>query len=324
MTSAVRLRSGQGPGGSWETAVALPDPRLRPGVISYRGIRLALNRPRRRLEAPIGAATLLLGFEEPVRISRGSRPPVTLVSVYSGPATTAALGEHGGRISGIEVLLAPWAAFTLFGTDQHELADRVVDPDDLPHALGARRGTSRWSSVGELSAALAALPTWTARFGLLDDVFTRWSAAGTPSSVRVVRAWSELLRTGGAMPVPQLADEVGWGVRQLESRFREQIGLGPKAAARVLRLQRARRLLAGGRSQADTAAACGFYDQAHLSGEFRAMTGCTPREFTLARGATPSVAPPGPPGNDRMAGEATSLVLSPDRSAVFSKTGAGG
>ena len=323
MTSAVRLRSGQGPGGSWETAVALPDPRLRPGVISYRGIRLALNQPRRRLEAPIGAATLLLGFEEPVRISRGSRPPVTLVSVYSGPTTTAALGEHGGRISGIEVLLAPWAAFTLFGTDQHELADRVVDPDDLPHALGARRGTSRWSSVGELSAALAALPTWTARFGLLDDVFTRWSAAGTPSSVRVVRAWSELLRTGGAMPVPQLADEVGWGVRQLESRFREQIGLGPKAAARVLRLQRARRLLADGRSQADTAAACGFYDQAHLSGEFRAMTGCTPREFTLARGAAPSVAPPGPPGNDRMAGEATSLVLSPDRSAVFSKTGTG-
>ena len=57
----------------------------------------------------------------------------------------------------------------------------------------------------------------------------------------------------------------------------EQIGLGPKAAARVLRLQRARRLLASGRGQAETAAMCGFYDQAHLSGEFKAMTGCTPR-----------------------------------------------
>jgi transcriptional regulator GlxA family with amidase domain len=85
------------------------------------------------------------------------------------------------------------------------------------------------------------------------------------------------------MPVPRLAEEVGWSARHLENRFREQIGLGPKAAARVLRLQRARRLLAAGRGAAETAALCGFYDQAHLSGEFKTMTGCTPREFTAAR-----------------------------------------
>lgn len=330
MVTGIVSRAGQGPGGAWETVLASPHPRLRPGVISYRGIRLALDRPRRRLEAPIGAATLLLGFEGPLRISRAGRPPVTLGSVFSGPTTTAAVGEHGGRLAGIEVLLAPWAAFTLFGTPQYELADRAVDPDELPHLLGARSGRDRCSSIGELSAALAALPGWTERFGLLDDVLTRWTGAGTPGSARVVRAWTQLRRTWGAVPVPRLAEDVGWSVRQLENRFREQIGLGPKAAARVLRLQRARRLLAAGRSQAETAAACGFYDQAHLSGEFRTMTGCTPGEFTAAREAEPA-ARPGPPGADRMAGEATSLVLSPAlspgrsdqsaRGAIFSKTG---
>ncbi|WP_371674531.1 helix-turn-helix domain-containing protein [Streptomyces sp. NBC_00289] len=275
-----------------------------------------MDRPRRRLEAPIGAATLLLGFDQPVRVSRAGRPPATLVSVFSGPTTTAAVGEHGGRLSGIEVLLMPWAGFTLFGTPQYELANRAVDPDELPHALGSRRAGGRLRSIGELSAALAALSDWADRFALLDDVFARWSEAGTPSSARVVRAWSELVRTGGAMPVRQLADEVGWSVRHLENRFREQIGLGPKAAARVLRLQRARRLLADGRGQAETAAACGFYDQAHLSGEFRAMTGCTPREFTAAHRLADAT-----PAADRMTGEATSLVLASGRSAVFSKTG---
>jgi AraC-like DNA-binding protein len=319
MARTVQTRSGQGPGGRWETAVATPHPRLRPGVISYRGMRLRMDRPRRRLEAPIGAATLLLGFEEPVRVSRAGRPPVTLVSVYSGPTTTAAVGEHAGRLSGIEVLLMPWAAFTLFGTPQYELANRAVDPDELPHALGTRPAGDGLRSVGELSAALAALPTWTARFALLDDVFAGWSQAGAPSSARVVRAWSELVRTGGAIPVRRLADEVGWSVRHLESRFREQIGLGPKAAARVLRLQRARRLLADGRGQAETAAACGFYDQAHLSGEFRTMTGCTPREFTAARGL-----PDRTPADDRLTGEATSLVLASGRTALFSKTGSVG
>ena len=220
MSSAVRTRAGNGPWGFWETALAAPHPRLRPGVISYRGIRLAMHRPRRRLEVPIGAATLLLGFEHPVRISRPGRPTATLVSVYSGPTITAAVGEHDGRLSGIEVLLMPWAAFTLFGTPQYELADRPVDPDDLPHALATRRAGDRRRSIGELSAALAALPTWADRFGLLDDVFTRWSEVGTPSSAQVVRAWSELARTGGAMPVRQLAEEVGWSIRHLENRFR--------------------------------------------------------------------------------------------------------
>ncbi|MBE8469673.1 helix-turn-helix domain-containing protein [Streptomyces justiciae] len=304
------VRSGHGPLGSWEVALSLPHARLRPGVISYRGVRLALDRPRRRLEAPIGAATLLLGFGESVRISRAGRAPDTLVSVYCGPTTTPAIGEHNGRLSGIEVLLAPWAAFSLFGTPQYELANRTVDPDELPHVLPGR--------VDELAAALGALPSWGARFGLLDDVLVRWSRGGTAPSARVVRAWAELVRTGGAIPVPRLAEDVGWSVRQLESRFREQIGLGPKAAARVLRLQRARRLLAAGRGQAETAAMCGFYDQAHLSGEFKAMTGCTPREFTLARRGAH-----GPAAGDRISGEATSLVLAAPGSrgsADFSKT----
>ncbi|WP_128378790.1 helix-turn-helix domain-containing protein [Streptomyces cavernae] len=316
MTAGTLVRAGRGPGGTWETVLTLPHPRLRPGVINYRGIRLALDRPRRRLEAPTGTVTLLLGFDRPIRISRAGRPPKTLLSVFAGLATVPAIGEHDGRLAGIEVLLTPWASFSLLGIPQHELTGLHCDPDELPHALDS----SRRQSIGELAATLAALPSWAERFRLLDDVLVRWTEAGTPASARVVRAWSTLARSGGAIPVPLLADEVGWSVRQLESRFREQIGVGPKAAARILRLQRARRLLSAGRSQAETAAACGFYDQAHLSGEFRAMTGCTPGEFIAARLGEAAPAS-GPPLMDRLRGEATSLVLSPDRGADFSKTG---
>ncbi|WP_371529102.1 helix-turn-helix domain-containing protein [Streptomyces sp. NBC_01283] len=72
-------------------------------------------------------------------------------------------------------------------------------------------------------------------------------------------------------------------------------------------LQRARRMLAAGRIQTETAAACGFYDQAHPSGEFRAMTGCTPREFAAVRR---TLRGPGcdPPSSDRLADEPTSLI----------------
>ncbi|GHE62302.1 AraC family transcriptional regulator [Streptomyces longispororuber] len=312
------MRRLRGPDGLWEAAYARPHPGLRPGVLGYHGFRLALGAPRRRLEVPVGAVTLLLGFGGALRIhglTGPPRPPDRLVSVLTGLATRPVLGEHDGRLAGVEVLLAPWASFTLFGTDQHELADRALDPD----ALGLRPTAGPWRRVGDLAAALGALPDWGARFRLLDESLRPGTRAWPPSCPRTVRAWDALARAHGDVPVARLAAGVGRSTRQLENRFREQIGVAPKAAARILRLQRARRLLLAGRSQAETAALCGFYDQAHLSGEFRAMTGCTPGRYA-AVSAAPLPPRDGPPSADRLPGERTSLVLPEAADALFSKT----
>jgi AraC-like DNA-binding protein len=73
--------------------------------------------------------------------------------------------------------------------------------------------------------------------------------------------------------------------RRFGTRFRTEIGLAPKEAARVVRFDRARRLLqrrvaaAGPPELAALAAACGYYDQAHLAREFRALAGCPPSRW---------------------------------------------
>ena len=56
-------------------------------------------------------------------------------------------------------------------------------------------------------------------------------------------AWRQLLRTGGTARISDLAAETGWSGRHLTGRFRTEIGLTPKAAARVIRFDRARHLL---------------------------------------------------------------------------------
>jgi transcriptional regulator GlxA family with amidase domain len=81
--------------------------------------------------------------------------------------------------------------------------------------------------------------------------------------------------------VAALAAGTGWSRRHLLTRFRAQVGLGPKAAGRVLRFRRAADLLAAGPAGtlADLAVACGYADHAHLDREFRALAGCTPTTY---------------------------------------------
>ncbi len=94
--------------------------------------------------------------------------------------------------------------------------------------------------------------------------------------------------TGGTITAAALAEETGWSGRHLRARFAAEFGITPKAAARVVRFDRARRLLqrraASGRplELAALAAHCGFYDQAHLDGEFRSFAGAPPTTW-LAR-----------------------------------------
>ena len=82
------------------------------------------------------------------------------------------------------------------------------------------------------------------------------------------------------MRVRALAVELGWSPRRLIDRFRDHLGLPPKAAARVIRFNRAVTALNSGTPDiAQVAAACGYADQAHLARDVRALGGVTPGEL---------------------------------------------
>ncbi|MEV8532048.1 helix-turn-helix domain-containing protein [Streptomyces sp. NPDC051211] len=290
---AVKLSWGITEHGTWRLAAAAPAPALRPGVRGYRGYRVSMDLPQRRIEIPNGTVTMVVNFADPVRVSKAGSPGpgVPYRSLVNGLRTDATLGEHGGRLHGVEIHFAPWMAFTVFGTAMHELRDRLVP---LPELLGVE--------ADRLQAGLARAAGWQERFELLDAVLLERAAAGPVAAPQTVWAWQRLLRTGGLLPVAELARGTDWSARRLEQRFREQIGLSPKSASRVLRLQRALRMLTGGRPASEAASACGFYDQAHLHRDFREMTGCAPGRFLSYRGG-------GGRPVDRVPGQVTSVLL---------------
>lgn len=265
--------------GAWELATRPAHPALRGHVAGYCGYRERTPRPLRRREVPSALVPLVISFGDPMRVSGpgdgSSSPGRGVTSFVAGLHDRPVVTEHAGAQHGVEVRLTPLGAYTLLGMPMHELANAVVELEDV---LG--------QAAEKLAARLAETPSWGERLVLLDDALAARLAAGAEVSPQVAHAWSRLCQTAGGVTVGDLADELGWSRRHLVTRFREQVGLPPKVLARVLRFQRSLRLLgADGRARpwAEVAVACGYYDQAHLNRDFREFAGCTPTELLAAR-----------------------------------------
>jgi AraC-like DNA-binding protein len=132
----------------------------------------------------------------------------------------------------------------------------------------------------------------------LDEALVRRLDAARPASPDVAWAWRQLIEGGGRPAVGELCEALGCSRKHLLRRFNEQIGVGPKTYARVLRFQRAVHMLghrdgahwiderepgAGrGMSWGEIALECGYFDQAHMNRDFRQFAGASPGELAAS------------------------------------------
>jgi AraC-like DNA-binding protein len=247
-----------------------PTPSLSPYVRRYYGFREDSDGPMLRREGPGVDVVVLLSFGPEWRIGDAANPalpPDRRTSFAAGLRLTSVLTEHDGSSHGAQVSLTPCGAFALLGVPMHELAGRTVPLDAL---LGPE--------ADRLVEGLVGLPSWAARFELLDTALGKRLPAARRPTPEVMWAWGRLSETQGRVRVESLLQELGWSRKRLLARFREEIGVTPKSLARLIRFERAAALLesAEPRGLADVALSCGYYDQSHLTNEFRRIAGVTP------------------------------------------------
>jgi len=175
--------------------------------------------------------------------------------LVAGPDTHAYVPD-GPSVAWTGIRFFPGTAPSLLGVPAHELRDRRVELADL------------WSpaEVRRLNARIAAAPQPAAA---LEELALERAAPPGPELRRLVAALA------AGRPVAAVADELGFGARQLHRRSLGVFGYGPKTLARILRLQRALALAREGVPYADTAARTGYADQAHLARDVREFTGST-------------------------------------------------
>jgi AraC-like DNA-binding protein len=266
-----------------ESVWGVPAPALRPFIAGYSGYRQAGVPPATHRGLPSPYLTVIFTLDDPLTVAAHAdprQPPASYRSLVGGLHTSPALIEHQGRQSGIQLLVSPLGARALLGMPAAELASIDVEGSDVLGLLADKIG-ERISKAGD----------WPARFAVLDQLLAS-RLADPPieprTSDEVGHAWRRLVASGGHCAVSELAAETGWSDRHLRSVFRGETGLTPKAAARVIRFDRTRRLLqrrtAAGLPLllADLAADCGYYDQAHLAREFRDLAGLPPSAWLAA------------------------------------------
>lgn len=240
-----------------------------------------------RLPPPGDAVELVQWFWVPewdVEPGRSSRqhvvayPALNLVVqregiVLAGATTTATHRDLAGRGWAVGALLHPAAVPALTG-EPAALVDREIafDAPALHRAVAAAMA----SGEGHRERAVG--------------VFARWlvARAGVPAPAALrANAMSSLLMTDDTiLRAEDAARRLATSLRTLQRLAHRFVGLPPAAMIRRRRLQEAAQRIRErpGSDLATVAAELGYADHAHLTKDFRAVLGFTPRAYRAESG----------------------------------------
>jgi AraC-like DNA-binding protein len=264
-----------------EWVIRRPAPRLAALVDRYIGYRMldlpaGVHRglPSRHLtmDVSIGPGIDVIAQVDPADTPRSYR------FVVGGLQDAPALIAYEGTLEGISIALTPPGCRALFGMPAGALWNQSLELEEV---------TGR--AADELWERLQGPRSWDERFAICDQVLTSLLREDDVEPA-LRRSWQLVVATVGAAPVGDIARTIGWTRQHLARRFTAEYGLSPKLAGRIVRFDRARRMVeraAGDDPLARIAAAAGYYDQAHMTREFSELAGVPPGR--LLRDDLPSV-----------------------------------
>lgn len=245
--------------------------------------------PRRALASYV--KNLIGGGFEVATPHLPASPDAQLVLYLAGGASL--LGASDGRLPQA-FLSGPTMAPRHFGVEPgSSFMSAVFRPSGVLHCFGIPADCLGGASVpldvlvgsseaARLQEELQAAKVFRERVRILEEFLLRRADAGARQAAPLPQLSFERL----FMPVGELADGLGLGVRQFERRFLAHHGVALRDFRRLARFARALSILMQGPGRPGLAAAAleaGYVDQAHFSRDFRQFVGDTPSHFLASR-----------------------------------------
>jgi len=185
-----------------------------------------------------------------------------------GTMTNAALFEAGEHIDIVGVRFKPGGAPPFLRLSAGELTDR--HHDQVP-----------WLRIDPREPMASLERALLERLARIDDTPDRLIVY----AVNRIAGSAHSTPHAGTPTIDELARETGYSRQYLGRRFRDRVGLSPKQLHRIARMQRAViALQRDDRELAVVAVASGYFDQAHMNRDLRALASITPAAVRAARG----------------------------------------
>ena len=214
---------------------------------------------------PDGCVELILNFGDRflqhVDGEKRRQPRNFVVGQMTGPILISPSGEV--RLLGIR--FQPGGTRAFLDLPVNEIADQVVELEGLSRQF--ERGLMRvCEHAMTLDRKIAAV-----------DAFLSTRLSSGRFDAHLLALAATVIDRHGLVSVDQLASSAGVSSRQLERRFLQEVGIGPKLLARIVRFQQVFRAVdQSNPAWAEVAIECGYYDQAHLIRDFKQFAQQTP------------------------------------------------
>lgn len=251
--------------------IVTPSAHLRPYISQYWAIETRLDKPFIYRIIPSGMTELTFYFHGLPRVSGciQSFPDSYLLSGHSSSYTDLRLNGH---LSVFSITFRPEGLMAFFKMPAVELFNQSI-----PLGLVSPR------LANLLINHLEDCPDIHSRVAWVEEIFTRLlqHEINRYEYGRMRHVISVIKATHGQSPVTLLASEACLSRKQLERQFSNLVGISPKQYLKTIRLQSALHLKASQPDLSLAALACdsGYFDQAHLTREFKSLTGLTPRQY---------------------------------------------
>jgi len=219
---------------------------------------------------PSASAVMVVHYRSPISSDRRRFEGRPYRSVVTGVQREVVRLRLSGDTGSMVVRFRPDGAARLFGATMAAFADANVELADAVGVTGVSLLQERLAEAGGAAQRMTAM---------VEFLRGRLRPEGFDAPLQLA---VRLLRCRPGTPVGTIARRLEMSERHLARCFAGTVGVPPKQFARLVRAERIVASRWRGHGWAQTAAACGYVDQAHMVNDFRALTGLSPNAYLRA------------------------------------------
>lgn len=238
------------------------------------------TKPKKEIVLPDGKTELIVHFGDDFLKLEKSEDENNFVRqarvLMSGQLTEHIVLQPTGVVGVLAARFKPAGAARFFSLPYEEIVDQVVDLSiyDIKTATTLHEEVAKLTSIDERLEFMQAFLKSRLQEESQEDIYVR-------------HACQYIMQSEGEYSVAELVKLIGFSERQLERKFKKQVGLSPKMLSRIVRFQKILRLAQASKNMTlvDAAVSCGYYDHSHFIRDFAKFSGDSPLKYLASEHA---------------------------------------